>query len=172
MKARRPEAASVALREIIRSEKDVLAAEAFLAWMYREHVAAQLILYSAAEVEQYLALRKRGAIPESRHWALFVLGTHGGTGAAKPADLLPFVRSWNGTASRWAVCAFGANEAACATTALTLGGHARVGFENNLLLPDGLRASSNEELVAVAAQAARLLGYPLADADTLRDWFA
>jgi 3-keto-5-aminohexanoate cleavage enzyme len=66
------------------------------------------------------------------------------------------------------VCAFGPREAACVTVAAGLGGHVRVGFENNLKLPDGRVAESNADLVAVISDAARLLGRPLADADGLR----
>ncbi len=56
-------------------------------------------------------------------------------------------------------------------TALALGGHARVGFENNLNLPDGHRAVNNRQLVEAVVQIARFLGTPLADADTIREWF-
>ena len=33
------------------------------------------------------------------------------------------------------------------TASVALGGHVRVGFENNLLKPDGTRADSNADLV-------------------------
>lgn len=59
-------------------------------------------------------------------------------------------------------------EGACAALAAALGGHARVGFENNLTLSDGTPAPDNAALVAPAAAAARLIGRPLADADAAR----
>ena len=52
------------------------------------------------------------------------------------------------------------------------GGHVRVGFENNLYLPDGSLAADNAALVAHAAAAARVLGRPFADAGTVRRLFA
>ena len=64
----------------------------------------------------------------------------------------------------WAVCAFGAQENACVTTAAAFGGHMRVGFENNLKLRDGAVAAGNAELVRQAVEGARALGRPLADA--------
>ncbi len=64
-----------------------------------------------------------------------------------------------------------AAEAACISAAMALGGHGRVGFENNLYLPDGSLASENSDLVRISAEVARNLGYPLADADTMRGWF-
>ncbi len=172
VKSLKPEAASIALREVIRSEKDVSNAAAFFEWMYQENVIPQFVLYSPGDVEYYFELRRRGVIPGGRHWALFVLGRYSVGQAAGPADLLPFLDLWRDTPIPWAVCAFGPNEAVCAAAALALGGHARVGFENNLFLPDGRRAFDNSELVAVVARAAHILGFPLAAADAMRGWFA
>jgi uncharacterized protein (DUF849 family) len=55
--------------------------------------------------------------------------------------------------------------------AAALGGHARVGFENNLLLKNGQVAPDNAALVAQAAEAARSLGRPLATARDIRQRF-
>lgn len=66
------------------------------------------------------------------------------------------------------VCAFGDQEAACVTAAALLGGHARVGFENNLFLPDGTLASGNQDLVVATRLAVEACGLTLADADALR----
>jgi 3-keto-5-aminohexanoate cleavage enzyme len=171
VKSLRPEAVSLALREIVHSENDLSLAAAFFTWMFQEHVIPQFILYSTEDVRNYLDLRIRGVIPEGRHWLLFVLGQYNGNQISKPVDLLPFLDYMKDLADPWTVCAFGQNESVCITAALTLGGHARVGFENNHFLPDGSIASGNHELVAVAAQVAHLLGVPLADADILRGWF-
>ena len=70
------------------------------------------------------------------------------------------------------MCAFGATEHACAMAAAALGGHVRVGFENNLLTKDGGTASNNAALVAQSADIARCLGRPLASADDIRQRFA
>ena len=48
----------------------------------------------------------------------------------------------------WAVCAFGKHETACLTEALKRGGSVRVGFENNIHMPDGSLAVSNRDQVA------------------------
>ena len=54
----------------------------------------------------------------------------------------------------------------------TKGGHARVGFENNLSLPDGARAASNAELVGAAARAFQAVGLQTQTADSLREEIA
>ena len=69
------------------------------------------------------------------------------------------------------VAPFGEREVACAAMAAALGGHVRVGFENNLLLPDGAQASDNAASVAATAAAIRSLGRQLADAETARRLF-
>ena len=69
------------------------------------------------------------------------------------------------------MCAFGATEQACATVAAALGGHVRVGFENNLLLKDGRTAPDNAALLQQVADVARSLGRPLATAEQLRQRF-
>jgi uncharacterized protein (DUF849 family) len=81
--------------------------------------------------------------------------------------VLPFLAA-NTRDHLWSLCAFGRREAACAIAAAALGGHARVGFENNLHLPDGSLAPDNAALVAAVARGAAALGKPLADAGQAR----
>ena len=71
----------------------------------------------------------------------------------------------------FAVCAFGATEHACVTAAAALGGHVRVGFENNLKLKNDAVAPDNTALVRQAAEAAHSLGRPLASAMDIRSRF-
>jgi len=52
--------------------------------------------------------------------------------------------------------------------AMARGGHCRVGFENNMLMPDGSRAPNNEALVKVVANHARAMKLPLATAAQAR----
>ena len=90
---------------------------------------------------------KQGLIPFDKLSVLYVLGRFALTRTALPRDLLPFLAPEAPRFQAWSVCAFGRRETACVTAAALLGGHARVGFENNLALPNGERAASNAELV-------------------------
>ena len=49
-----------------------------------------------------------------------------------------------------------------------MGGHSRVGFENNFILSTGATAPDNAALVAEAVDAARCAGRKMADADAAR----
>jgi 3-keto-5-aminohexanoate cleavage enzyme len=55
------------------------------------------------------------------------------------------------------------------TAAALFGGHARVGFENNFMLPTGEQAASNADLVAAAARALKAVGMATENADGLRE---
>ncbi len=168
MRALEPESVSLAVREAIGRSADEPAAAEFLAWARRQGVAVQYILYDLQDLARYHDLVARGVIPGERHWLLFVLGSYAQGRDAQPTELLTFVDpDWPG-ATPWMVCAFGPREAACALTAAGLGGQVRVGFENNLHLPDGSTAPDNAALVANVATGARALGREPASADALR----
>ena len=130
----------------------------------------QVILYDTQDLARWQALQRAGVVPEAPWFLLFVLGRYSAGQVSSPHDLLPFVMAHTGP-EPWAVCAFGAAEHACMTTATALGGHVRVGFENNLFLKNGAPAPDNAALVLQAVQAADCLARPLATAQLLRERF-
>ena len=166
-----PEAASLAIRELVPTGAEEAAAAGFFDWMAERQVVPQYILYSPEDVRRFAELCERGIIPEWARNVLFVLGRYADDHSSRPIDLLEFLAMLEETAVRltsWSSCAFGAGETACAVASLALGGHARVGFENNVHLPDGRTATANDGLVAAVAAGARVLGRPLTDASTAR----
>jgi 3-keto-5-aminohexanoate cleavage enzyme len=62
----------------------------------------------------------------------------------------------------WSVCAVGLNEWPMTTMAIIMGGHARVGMEDNIYLSRGELAKSNAELVEKVVRIARELGRDIA----------
>lgn len=166
----RPEAVSVGLRELLQpgvSERDL---QDFFEWLVANEVMTQVILYDTADVAHWQRLRASGVIPAAKWFVLFVLGRYAAGQTSSPTDLLPFLAADDG-AHPWAMCAFGAQENACAIAAAALGGHVRVGFENNLYLKDGSVAADNAALVRQVAQGAQALGQRLATADEVRARF-
>lgn len=71
-------------------------------------------------------------------------------------------------ASPWSVCAVGLNEFPMTTMAIIMGGHVRVGFEDNIYLSEGVPAKSNAELVEKIVRIARELGREVASPDEAR----
>ena len=168
VRAVRPEAVSLALRELAPDDASEPAFAEFLSWLRQERVAPQIILYSPEEALRLDRMRRRGDVPFQNIPVLYVLGRYTVGQTSRPADLLPFLEPEMPGFPDWMVCAFGRHETACVTAGALLGGHVRIGFENNLDLPDGSRASSNADLVRSVSSALRACGCPLMSADMLR----
>jgi uncharacterized protein (DUF849 family) len=168
VQAVKPEAASLALRELVPDASEEKNFADLLGWMKREHVTPQVIFYEPIDAIRFDDMRKRGLIPFERIPVLYVLGRYTAGQRSSPSDLLSFLAPDAPRFAHWSLCAFGAQEVACVTTGALLGGHVRVGFENNELLPDGSRAKGNQELVAAARAAIEAVGLKAATADELR----
>ncbi|MCW8916973.1 MAG: 3-keto-5-aminohexanoate cleavage protein [Magnetovibrio sp.] len=164
----KPEAASVGLKELTLDGDDK--ATAFYTWASNEGIALQHILYDIEDIAHLANIVNQGAIPSVNLHVLYVLGRYGGE-PSQPADLLPFLDAAEVhklQPTTWSVCAFGAGEGAVALTALSLGGHVRVGFENNLYLNSGQQSPHNAALVKQVADGAELIARPLCHAQDVR----
>jgi len=168
VRAVRPEAVSLALRELLPDGSDATEFAAFMMWCRTERVMPQIILYSADEARRLADLKARGIVPFDDVPVLYVLGRYSSGQTAQPADLLPFIGADAPAFRHWSVCAFGRHETACVLAAAILGGDVRVGFENNEHLPDGRRAASNADLVGATRHAMAAAGIACTDADALR----
>ncbi len=158
-----PEAVSLAVREMITNEKDDAEAASFFHWMSDEEILAQYILYSPDDVSSFVRLRKNGIIPDGNVSVLFVLGTYAGV-ESDPEKIQAYIDALCSDGVPWAVCGFGKGEALVAERAVMLGGHPRVGFENNLYTQDGLVAENNGALVAQVVKNIKKSERILADA--------
>lgn len=156
MKHLAPHCLSCGLRELVKDRSDYTVGHAFFSELHRAGVLVQYILYSPADVEWYETLCNEGVIPGDNHLLLFVLGRYGQV-ARESYDLDSYVGALK-RKSNWMVCGFGQLEHKIVAQAAKLGGHARVGFENNHHLPDGSNAPDNAALVKLTANVARLAG--------------
>lgn len=163
----KPEAVSLAVRELCLNESQEAEAGKFFAWMRKENVSPQYILYSVEDIFRFMDLRKRGIIPGERCSVLYVLGRYHISGESSPSDILPFLSTMQDDVV-WSVCAFGSQEAACLITAAGLGGHCRLGFENNTRLITGETAADNTALVNQFVQYCTVLGRKLASPSEAR----
>jgi 3-keto-5-aminohexanoate cleavage enzyme len=164
----RPEAVSLALRELAPGDGHESNFADFMLWLKQERIVPQIILYEPEEAVRLDGMRSRGLIPWQDVPVLYVLGRYKKGQVSVPADLLPFLAPDMPHFNHWSVCAFGRHEAACASAAALLGGHVRVGFENNLWLPGGQIAPSNAALLRAVAEPMTLLEIKSQDAFQLR----
>ncbi|MEI2386010.1 3-keto-5-aminohexanoate cleavage protein [Breoghania sp. JC706] len=162
VRAVRPRAVSIAVKELVPDEGAVPRAASFYEWCMRESIGVQHIVYDAGELERMISLARRGVIPGDRLSVLFVLGRYSADQQSDAHMLRPYLQVLDGAKGApdmtWMLCAFGAGETACAAAAMALGGHVRVGFENSLWRPDGTVAADNIETVARARRLAAEMG--------------
>lgn len=129
-------------------------------------IKPELEIYHSGMLNTVETMRQRGALKDPLHLQ-FVLT--GGTGASPTVrDLLHMVDS-RPPGSTWSACALGRHEFSMVAAAALMGGHARVGFEDNLHVAKGVLAKSNADLVAKAARIAKELGREPATVDEARE---
>ena len=170
IKALQPEAASFALRELIKPDSDLSQARDFFHGVAQQGIIAQYILYNAEEVKRYHQLKEMAILPADRHHILFVLGRYNEGQYSAPVELLPFIAEHKDD-TPWAICAFGRDEHRCVSAALSLGGDVRVGFENNLYDLHGQLADNNAVLVAQVVDTATSIGREIMTAAEFRQRF-
>lgn len=170
VRALKPEAVSLAVRELAPDAASEPAMTDITAWMAERDVSPQYILYDSADIDRFADLLERRVVLPHRASVLFVLGRYTTGQQSSPDDLDPFLATWGskGLALPWFTCAFGRQEQACALAAIRQGGHVRIGFENNRLRPDGTTAPDNAAQISALVAAAGALGRPVADAATAR----
>jgi uncharacterized protein (DUF849 family) len=164
------EAASFALSEFFPGETVDATVTEFFVWTIARGVGCQFELYAPSEVSFLKSVVARGYLKLARPHALFVLGRTGRSEAAGLAQLEAFLAEWPANWP-WSVCVFGRAELKIAERAIALGGHVRVGFENNLFESDGQPLASNEARVAQVAALAASAGRPLVTPAQARDLF-
>jgi 3-keto-5-aminohexanoate cleavage enzyme len=127
-------------------------------------VKPELEIFDKGHIANARRLAKEGLLTFPQH-ADFVLGVPGGLEATAQnlcelVDDLP-------AGCTWSVAGVGRQQLAMAMVAIAMGGHVRVGLEDNLYYSKG-RLARNEELVARVARIAEEFGRPVATPDQAR----
>ena len=69
----------------------------------------------------------------------------------------------------WTGCAIGRDAFKIAAASIIMGGHCRIGFEDNLYMEKGVLAKSNGEMVAKVVEMAKLFGREVATPEEARE---
>jgi 3-keto-5-aminohexanoate cleavage enzyme len=123
-------------------------------------VTPELECYEVGHIDEALALVAEGAVAAPLHFQ-FVLGVKGAMAARE--DAVHYMRSLVPRGATWGVAAVGRWQQPMTELAMRLGGHARVGLEDNIFLSKGVLAEGSAPLVARAASYARSIGRDPAD---------
>ncbi len=133
--------------------------ESFLRAMQEHGVKPEFEIFDTGMISTVNRWLKKGLLQGPLH-VDFVLGIPGGM-AGTPQALLYMVAQLPPDAS-WTVAGIGGAQLTLGTLAILLGGHVRVGFEDNVYYRKGELAASNAQLVSRIARISRELNRPLA----------
>lgn len=131
--------------------------------MNEKNVKPEIEVFDKGMVDLAIRYHKQGFIKAPMHFD-FVLGVQMD---ATVRDLSYLVHSLP-EGSTWTVAGVGRHEIPMAVAAIIMGGHARVGFEDNVYLSKGVLAKSNAELVEKVARISREIGREVATPDEAR----
>jgi len=139
--------------------------ERFAKEMKELGIKPEIECFDAGAVTSGINLIRRGLIAEPAHFD-FVMGVPGGI-TATTRDLVYLVGLLPENCT-WQVAGIGRFEIPLATVAIIMGGHVRVGFEDNIYISRGKLAKSNAELVEKVVRLANELGREVATPDEAR----
>lgn len=134
--------------------------------MHEAGVKPEMEVFELGHVRQAEDMVRRGLLADPPYFQL-CLGIPWGA----PADLetLMALRSRLPQGAVWSALAAGANQLPLTTHTLLMGGHVRVGFEDNLYLSRGVLAESNAQFVERTVKLSRLLGREVATCAEARE---
>jgi len=130
----------------------------------------ELEIYDWGMINNALLFRNMGVLKEPLHFS-FVMGMPGQTTSATPKNLLHLVESIP-SGSTFQVMGIGQHQFPMVTMGMLMGGHIRVGLEDNLYIERGKLAQSNAQLVEKAIHIARELGREIATPQEARKFLS
>jgi 3-keto-5-aminohexanoate cleavage enzyme len=139
--------------------------ETFARVMQEQGVKPEIEAFDVGMINNALQMVKKGLLSEPLHFD-FVMGVPGGIpGTIK--NLLHMAESIPPD-STWTVAGMGRTELPLGTAAVIMGGHVRVGFEDNVYYTKGVLAESNAQLVERIVRVAEIHSRPVASPDEAR----
>lgn len=134
--------------------------------MLQKKIRPEVEIFDTAMLETALNLINKEFIPANTHFQ-FVLGVPGGLAATERN--LKFLIGGIPENIHWTVSAIGRYQFAMLELTIQLGGHARVGFEDNIFLEKGVLAKTNAELVTKVVEIAKKYHRPVASIKEARE---
>ncbi len=127
--------------------------------MNARNIKPEIEVFDKGMIDMAIRLHRKGFIKAPMHFD-FVMGVNGGI-SGEPRDLL-FMAESIPAGSTWTVSGVGRFEYPMATMGILMGGHVRVGFEDNVYLEKSVLAKSNGEMVDKVVRLAKELGRKIA----------
>lgn len=137
----------------------------FAAKMKAQGTKPEIEAYDLSHIHNALLVAKRGVFAEPMHFQ-FVFGVAGGAQFSTEAMLT--MRSSLPPGSTWGTCGVGNDQYPSIIQAALLGGHIRVGLEDNVKNIRGNLAKGSYEQVEDAVKIAQMVGRDVASSDETR----
>jgi len=118
-------------------------------------VKPEIEVFDTGHISQAIDLIRKGLIQSPPYFQI-CMGVKWGIEAT--AENLLFMKSKLPAGAVWSVLGVGKAQLPMITLAMILGGHVRVGFEDNIYVKQGVLASSNAQMVEGAVDLAERLG--------------
>ncbi len=133
--------------------------------MEKNGVKPEIELYDMGGLDNALLIGKQGIFSDPVNYN-FVWGVAGGQ-TFRPDAFMALYHALPGNCN-FTTCGVGIEEFPCIMQSCMLGGHMRVGLEDNVRMPNGDLAKGNYELVECAVKVAGLLGREVATPNEAR----
>ena len=128
--------------------------------MIENKIKPEYECFEMGHLDTIVRMAEKGQVPGHPMQFNFVLGVPGCTPAT--VENLVWLVNKIPAGSTWTATGIGRNAFTLAAPAIVMGGHVRVGFEDNLNISKGVLAKSNGELVAKVVRIAKELGREIA----------
>ncbi len=125
----------------------------------------EIEVFDKGMIDMAIRLNRKGIIKSPMHFD-FVMGVNGGI-SGEARDLV-FMKESIPAGSTWTVAGVGRYQFPMAAMGILMGGHVRVGFEDNVYIEKGVPAASNGQLVERVVRLAKELGREIASPDEAR----
>ena len=135
--------------------------------MLENNIKPEYECFEMGHLDTILTMARKGQVPGAPMQFNFVLGVPGCTPAT--VQNLAWLVNNIPAGSTWTATGIGRYAFQLAAPAIVMGGHVRVGFEDNLYLERGVLAKSNGELVAKVVRLAKELGREVATSAEARE---
>ncbi|MGV8153224.1 MAG: 3-keto-5-aminohexanoate cleavage protein [Alkaliphilus sp.] len=134
--------------------------------MKKRGIKPEFEIFERGMIENVMGLVKKGLVQEPLYFN-FVLGVPG----AMPGSIddLTFLVNKIPDNSIWAVAGVGRNQLPLAVHSIAMGGHVRIGFEDNIYYHKGQLAESNAQLAERIVRIANEMGREVATPDETRE---
>ena len=140
--------------------------EKFATEMKERGIKPEIEVFERGHIANALRLVKKGLLDTPIHFD-FVMGVPGAIPGG--IDDLLYLVNHIPQGSTWTVAGIGRYELPLAVHAILMGGHVRVGFEDNIYYKKGELAKSNAQLVERIVRIAKELGREIATPDEARE---